>query len=92
MMQESKNVIVIGGGFIGCELASAFSKKNINTTIIEAGSKILGRVFDRDTANWLGDFFAKKGVKIITKTKPTRFLGDDVRVTGVELDWAKNPC
>ncbi len=85
-MQKSTNAVVIGGGFIGCELASAFSKKNINTIIIEAGSKILGRVFDEDTANWLGDFFARKGIKIITKTKPTRFLGDDGRVTAIELE------
>lgn len=85
-MQKSSNAIVIGGGFIGCELASSFSKKNINTTIIEAGSKILGRVFDEDTANWLGDFFARKGVKIITKTKPIKFLGKDGKVTAIELE------
>jgi NADPH-dependent 2,4-dienoyl-CoA reductase/sulfur reductase-like enzyme len=42
-MQTAKNVVVIGGGFIGCELASSFTKKGIKTTIIEVGSKISTR-------------------------------------------------
>ncbi|MDE1816750.1 MAG: FAD-dependent oxidoreductase, partial [Thaumarchaeota archaeon] len=36
-MKQSKSAIVIGGGFIGCELASTFAKNGTSTTIIEAG-------------------------------------------------------
>ena len=85
VMQESKNVVIIGGGFIGCELASSFTKKNISSTIIELGPKILGRVFDQDTARWLDDYFARKGVKIMTSTTPTEILGKEGKVSGVKL-------
>lgn len=84
-MQESKNVVIIGGGFIGCELASSFTKKNISSTIIEIGPKILGRVFDQDTARWLDDYFARKGVKIMTSTTPTEMVGKKGKISGVKL-------
>ena len=85
MIQTAKNGVVIGGGFIGCELASTFAKKAISTTIIEAGSKILGRVFDSDTASWLESYFTRKGVKIMTKTMPLECIGSNGKVTGVRL-------
>jgi 3-phenylpropionate/trans-cinnamate dioxygenase ferredoxin reductase component len=84
-MRESKNVVIIGGGFIGCELASSFTKKSISSTIIELGPKILGRVFDQDTARWLDDYFTKKGVKIMTSTTPTAIVGKEGKVSGVKL-------
>lgn len=85
-MQEHKKAVVIGGGFIGCELASTFSKKNINTTIIEVASKILGRVFDESTAVWLEKYLENKGVKILTKTVPKQIIGRDGKVVTVEIE------
>ena len=84
-MQESKSAVIIGGGFIGCELASSFTKKNISSTIIEVGPKILGRVFDQDTARWLDDYFTKKGVKIMKNTTPTEIVGKEGKVSGIKL-------
>lgn len=84
-MQTAKNAIVIGGGFIGCELASSFTKKGIKTTIIEAGSKILGRVFDEDTSIWVQNHFEKRGVTILTDTIPKLFIGENGRVVAVEI-------
>src|SRR5574338_982857 len=84
-MQGSKSAVIIGGGFIGCELASSFTKKNISSTIIEVGPKILGKVFDQDTAKWLEDYFTRKGVKIMTNTTPTEIVGKEGKVSGVRL-------
>lgn len=83
-MQTAKNAVVIGGGFIGCELASSFARQGITATIIEAGDKILGRVFDKETANWVQNYFEKKGVKVLTSTIPERFVEKDGRVVAVE--------
>ncbi len=84
-MQSAKNAVVIGGGFIGCELASTFAKKGISVTIIEAGPKILGRAFDSDTASWIERYFERKGVKIMTKTMPVELEGNNGKVQGVKL-------
>ncbi len=83
-MQIAKNAVVIGGGFIGCELASSFTKKGIKTTIVEAGNKILGRVFDEDTARWVQNYFEKNGVTILTSVMPKQFIEDNGRVVAVE--------
>ncbi len=84
-MKSAKNAVVIGGGFIGCELASSFTKKGIKTIIIEVGNKILGRVFDEDTALWVQNYFENKGVKILTNTMPKQFIENDGRVVAVEI-------
>ncbi|MGI0045604.1 MAG: NAD(P)/FAD-dependent oxidoreductase [Nitrosotalea sp.] len=83
-MQTAKKAVVIGGGFIGCELAASFTKKGISTTIIEVGNKILGRVFDEETSLWLHDYFEKKGVKILASTIPKQFIEKDGKVVAVE--------
>lgn len=84
-MQQSSNAAVIGGGFIGCELASTFAKKGISATIIEVGPRILGRAFDPDTAGWIESYFARKKVKIMTKTTPVELEGKNGKVTGIKL-------
>ncbi len=85
-MQEAKKAVVIGGGFIGCELASTFSKKNISTTVIEVGNKILGRVFDESTAIWLERYFENKGIKILTKTIPKQIIGENGKVMALQTE------
>ncbi len=85
-LERSKNAVIIGGGFIGCELASTFTKKGIKSTIIEVGPRILGRVFDEDTAMWLASFLESKGVKILTKTIPSRLAGNNGTVQYVETE------
>lgn len=84
-MKESKSAVVIGGGFIGCELASTFTKKGISVTIIEAGPKILGRVFDSDSASWIESYFERKKVTIMKKITPVELEGNNGKVTGVKL-------
>lgn len=84
-IERSRTAVVIGGGFIGCELAATFSKRDIVTTIIEAGPKILGRAFDSDTAGWIESYLEGKGVKIMTKTMPAELVGNNGKVTGVKL-------
>lgn len=84
-IERSRTAVVIGGGFIGCELAATFSKRGIVTTIIEAGPKILGRAFDSDTAGWIESYLERRGVKIMTKTTPAEIVGSNGKVTGVKL-------
>ena len=84
-IERSKTAVVIGGGFIGCELAATFSKRCIVTTIVEVGPKILGRAFDSDTASWIENYLQRKGVKIMTKTTPSEIVGNNGKVTGVKL-------
>jgi len=84
-LHEHKRAVVVGGGFIGCELASAFARNGVNTTIVETTDNLLGRVLDRETASWIGGYFESRGIRIMTNTSAKRFVGENGAVVGVEV-------
>ncbi|QNL52217.1 FAD-dependent oxidoreductase [Olivibacter sp. SDN3] len=43
-MRENERIIIIGGGLTGLTLAYLLSKKNINATVLEASSRLGGRI------------------------------------------------
>ncbi len=52
---SQKNVVVIGGGYIGLETAASLKKLGANVTVLEREERILARV----TAPEMSDFFEK---------------------------------
>lgn len=83
-MARGKKLVVVGGGFIGCEVAAAGVIKGLDTTVIEVGPYLLNMAFDEPTGRWLTDRLAAKGMKARCGERAARFLGTDGRVSGVE--------
>ncbi|MEA4815323.1 MAG: dihydrolipoyl dehydrogenase [Lachnospiraceae bacterium] len=63
-----KTLLVIGGGVIGIELATAYSTFGTQVTIIEALPKLLP-MMDGELTNIIRKKLEKSGVKILTETK-----------------------
>ncbi|PZX08107.1 dihydrolipoamide dehydrogenase [Psychrobacillus insolitus] len=61
-----KNLVVIGGGYIGTELGSAFVNLGSNVTIIEGGDDILAG-FEKQMTSIVKKGLKKKGVEIVVK-------------------------
>lgn len=59
---------IIGGGYIGCELAGAYANLGVEVTLIEGAERILPN-FEKDISQLITDSLAKKGVKIVTSAK-----------------------
>ena len=81
-------MVVIGGGAIGCEFASAFSDLGSQVTILEGLPKVLPGL-DTDLANVVVKSFGKKGIKILTGAKvnghtPLPAGGTRVHVEGMD--------
>lgn len=74
---NSKNVTVIGGGFIGIETVENLKEAGYNVTLIEAADQIM-RTFDYDMAQILHKELLDKGVNVILKDKVTAFDKDTV--------------
>jgi len=60
-----KKIVVIGGGYIGSELAGAYANLGSEVTILEGGPSILPN-FDADMIKLVTDNFAKHNVNVIT--------------------------
>jgi 3-phenylpropionate/trans-cinnamate dioxygenase ferredoxin reductase subunit len=80
---RTRKAVVVGGGFIGCELAAAFITKGIDVTIVEAFPSLLSLAFDAETARWIENYFISKGVNVMTNAFAVEFVGENGRVTGI---------
>ena len=83
-MAQAKRLVVVGGGFIGCEVAAAGVMKGLDTTVVEVGPYLLNMAFDEPTGRWVMDYLAAKGMRVRCGERAAKFLGEGGRVTAVE--------
>ncbi len=89
-MKTVKDLVIIGGGFIGVEFADECQKnRDINVTVVEAMPHCLQTAMDDEFCIEAESKLTETGVKILTKTKVEAILGDDA-VTGVKLSGGVN--
>ena len=66
MADAKEHFVVIGGGFIGSEIAAALTMVGKKVTMVFLEDAIGGLVFPTDLAHFLNDYYRDKGVEIIT--------------------------
>ncbi|HEY4687940.1 MAG TPA: FAD-dependent oxidoreductase [Anaerolineae bacterium] len=74
-MLASKRAVIVGGGFIGAEVASAFVQAGVPTTMILTGSMLLERQVGREAGQFLLDTFRAKGATIELGKTVSAFTG-----------------
>lgn len=83
-MTRAKRLVVVGGGFIGCEVAAAGVMKGLDTTVVEVGPYLLNMAFDEPAARWVTEFLLSKGMKTRCGERAARFLEEGGRLSGIE--------
>ncbi|KMO40420.1 mercuric reductase [Methylobacterium variabile] len=68
------HLVVLGGGYVGLELAQAYRRFGSAVTVIERGPRIAGRE-DPDVADELARLLAAEGIVIRTGTEVVRVSG-----------------
>ncbi len=74
---EGKSAVVIGGGFIGSELAAALNICKVQVTMIFPSTLICDRVFPDYLSRAVQQRFREKGIRIIAEDKPVSFSKSD---------------
>ncbi|WP_417668684.1 NAD(P)/FAD-dependent oxidoreductase [Roseibium sp.] len=82
---SAKNVLIVGGGYIGLEAAAVAAKKGLKVTLIEAAPRILGRVACAETADYIRHLHTSHGVDIREGTGLERLTGTDGKVSHATL-------
>ena len=85
-MSGARHAVVVGGGFIGCEVATAFARSGLQTTLIEVTAAPLSLVLDPETSAFMASFLEQQGVTLRTGTAAERFVGDKGHVQRVVTD------
>lgn len=76
------SLIIVGGGYIGCEFASLLNHMGVKITIVEAMDHILPAL-EKQLSKMLAREYKKRGIEVITGTmvEQLRNEGDHVEVT-----------
>jgi 3-phenylpropionate/trans-cinnamate dioxygenase ferredoxin reductase component len=70
---EGKTAVVVGGGFIGSELAAALTINKVNVTMIFPEPILVSRVFPDYLGKAIQDDYLKRGVTLLAGEMPTSF-------------------
>ena len=79
-----RQLVVIGGGYIGLEAAAVAAKLGLAVTVVEMAPRILQRVAALETSAYFRDLHRAHGVTVLEATGTERLLGEG-HVTGVRL-------
>ncbi|WP_297421275.1 FAD-dependent oxidoreductase [Clostridium sp.] len=80
---DAKNVVVIGAGYIGVELAEAFKMKDKNVTLIDAEERIMSKYLDKEFTDIAEEQFKEHGINLALGEKVKLFKGQDGKVSHV---------
>src|SRR5207248_8537603 len=84
---EQTKVLVVGGGFIGSELAAALQSNGAQVTMVFPEDGIGARLFPADLARFVTDYYREKGVDVRTGelASPELLSGARVIVAGLGI-------
>ncbi len=82
MTEQPKRMVILGGGYIGCEFACVMNGLGTEVTQVIRKEQILNG-FDKDIRNELHEALVKQGIKLITNAEITGIekTSDGVTVT-----------
>ncbi|HUI21998.1 MAG TPA: FAD-dependent oxidoreductase [Methylocella sp.] len=77
LMESGRRLVIVGGGYVGLEVAAVAAKRGLAVTLLEAAPRVLARV----TAPALSEFYERvhreAGVEILTGETVSSFTSKD---------------
>ena len=76
-MQTAKKICIVGGGYIGLEVAAVAVTSGLQVTVLEMEDRILQRVTTPEMSEYYHELHAGRGVNIRVNTGVSGFQGED---------------
>jgi 3-phenylpropionate/trans-cinnamate dioxygenase ferredoxin reductase subunit len=83
--QAGRNLLIVGGGYIGLEAASVGRQLGLEVTVLEMAERIMQRVAAEETSNYFRRLHESHGVNIRESARMVRLIEADGKVRGAEL-------
>lgn len=83
-LDTAKRIVIVGGGYIGLEVAAVARGEGRDVTVLEAEDRVMKRVTSPVISRFMEDFHRKRGVDIRLGARLAAIEGD-ARVTQVRL-------
>ena len=75
--EGAQKVILIGGSYIGCEVAASLTAQGKSCAIVMMEEVTLERGFGPEAGRWVHERLEERGVELITGEEVERFRGED---------------
>ena len=75
---EARHAVVIGGGLLGLEAASALAKHGLAVTVVHIRSRVMDRQLDDEAADYLRSSMESRGIRFRLAARTEAFEGDIV--------------
>ena len=76
-LDAARRVVIIGGGYIGLEVAAVMRSEGRDVTVLEAEERVLKRVTGKTIAGFFDGFHRDKGVDIRLNIRAAGIAGDE---------------
>src|SRR5512132_1859218 len=76
-VSRAESMVVIGGGFIGAEVAASATQMDTRVTLLERGDTLWTRAVGAEMGRFFEDFQRDRGVHVRTRTRAERLEGGD---------------
>ena len=85
-LKEKKNIVVVGGGFIGAEMAEQLAKNdNRKVTLIESEEFCFSKAFSNSLSEIATEELKKSNINVHLSTTVEKVLGSNGLVSGIQL-------
>ena len=74
--------VIVGGGFIGVELAASLAARGVDATVVELSDQLWGGVLGPELSAWALDRLEQAGVRVLTGTAAEAVESAGARVAG----------
>lgn len=82
-LETPREVVIVGAGFIGLELASIAAKRGARVHVLEVAPRPMGRAVSAVISEYFTEAHARHGVGILFGSAVERIVGNNGRATGV---------
>ena len=86
-LEAAQNVVIVGGGFIGLEVAAVARRKEKQVTVLEAADRLMARVVAPPISQFYFDLHSANGAEVVLGAEVSELVsqrvGKDVRIAAV---------
>ncbi len=74
--RDADRAVLVGAGFIGMELAAAFTEFDVRPVVVELQDRVWGRMLPGRLADWMQSYFEERGVRFRLEESVDGFAGN----------------
>ncbi|UTT51082.1 MULTISPECIES: FAD-dependent oxidoreductase [Rhodococcus] len=84
-LDHARRVVIVGGGFIGLEVAATARKRGLDVTIVETADRLMARAVAEPISSFILDRHAAQGIRFLLGTEVIGFAERNGRIGAVGL-------